>query len=125
MDPQFLQFVLNAWNAIAQHQWLLLATVVCGFVVRLLADDTKFPIDIPRRWLPVATVAVTTLYSALESILKGTTWQEATVNALKYAFVTMGLFDVVVKAWLNGKDMPPFLTWLLKPAEGKQPPQNG
>lgn len=96
---------------------LAVAVMVVGAIVRLLKDDTKFPIDIPARWQPVVTVFIGQVYAVLQAIAGGVDWKVAVGAGLKVAFVAMGLFDLVVKALLNGHDAPWWLGWLLKSAD--------
>lgn len=97
-----------------QHAWLAAGVIIVGLIVRMLKSDAKFPINIPTRWLPVATLVLSQAYTTLEAIQSGTPWKTAVWTGLTLAMTTMGLFDLVIKAVLNGKDMPAWLGWLLK-----------
>lgn len=119
LDPETISFLLAA---ISEHKWLGVAVIVLGMVVRLLKSDTKLPINIPQRWLPLATIVLGQAYSVCQMIASGMAWKPAVMQGLKVSLLTMGLFDVVVKAVFNGKDLPVWLGWLLKPADPTDPP---
>lgn len=92
-----------------------IAVVVVGAITRLLKSDTKFPIDIPARWQPVIVLVIGQAYAVLQAIVGGVNWKTAVTSGLQVAFLTMGLFDLVIKALFNG-DAPWWLAWLLKPS---------
>jgi hypothetical protein len=104
---------------VTAHDWRLGAAVlVVGVIVRLLKSDTRIPIDIPPRWQPVLVLGLGQLYAVLQSVVDGAPWRQAAVDGLKVAFVSMGLFDLVVKAAFKG-DSPWWLAWLLRPGDGR------
>lgn len=115
MDP--VSFVTQLLALLLAHKWLAGGVVLVGFVARLFKDDTKFPVNIPARWQPVLVVALWQLYAVLvqvQSVAAGTPLLPIVGHALWMAFFTMGLFDLVVKALFNGKDIPAFLSVILK-----------
>lgn len=108
------QLVPTLLSLFQQHAWMALAVLVMGFVTRVLKSDTKFPIDIPSRWQPVIVLVLGQAYAGLQAVAGGVAWKTAVTQGLVASFLTMGLFDLVVKAAFDGKDIPPFFTWLLK-----------
>lgn len=102
---------------IVAHKWLPLAVLVVGVLTRALKDDTKLPINIPARWQPVVVLAFSFAYAALQAYASGAPWQTAVKDAATIAVVTMGAFDILVKAVFNGNDAPAWLSFLLKEAD--------
>lgn len=108
-------------EAILQLKWLPIAIIVIGYLTRLLADESKFPVSVPGRWRPVVVVVLGQLYGCLMLLAAGSTWKEAVITGLVTSFVTMGLFDLLVKAVFNGQ--PPWwidiLALIFPPAKTK------
>lgn len=93
-------------DAILHMKWLPLAIIVIGYLTRLLTDESKFPVSVPARWRPVVVVVLGQLYGCLMLAENGATWKTVVVTGLVTSFVTMGLFDLLVKAVFNGQ--PPW-----------------
>lgn len=81
------------------HAWLALAVLVVGYVARLLASDTKLPINIPDQWQPVVVLFFGTLADVLREVQAGKTWQAAVNPALVIAVVVLAL-----KAAFQGRE---------------------
>lgn len=108
--------------AIVTMKWLPLAIIVIGYLTRLLTDESKFPISVPARWRPVVVVVLGQLYGCLMLVQEGSTWKSVVVTGLVTSFVTMGLFDLLVKAIFNGQ--PPWwidILALIFPSNPTQP----
>lgn len=106
------------------QMWMGVAIIAIGTVTRLLKDDTKIPINIPARWQPVVTLLLGQLYAVLQAVQGGMAWKDAIIQGFQVAFVTMGLFDLVIKALFGGKDMPAPLVGLLKTSGDPNKPAN-
>lgn len=122
-----LDFVMQAFALLKAGGWLPLSVLVVGFVARLLKSDTKIPINIPARWQPFLVLFLgqaAAILTSLEHVGAGL-WLPVLAKGLFTALITMGLFDVLVKAVFNGKDLPSFLSFLLKAeavVRGEAPP---
>ncbi len=109
------QLVPVILGLVHQHAWLALAVLAMGFLARVMKDDTKLPFfNIPARWQSVLVLVLGQVYAGLQAVFGGMPWTTAMTQGLIAAFLTMGLFDLIVKAVLDGRDMPTFLAWLLK-----------
>ena len=96
-----------------QHRtWMPVAIIAIGYVVRLCATDTKFPINIPSRWQPVLVVVLGQVYALLVAVSGGMTWGGAALHGLEVAAWTMGLFDLVIKA-VYGNNEPAWLALIV------------
>jgi hypothetical protein len=98
MNPQ------EVFELIKMRGYLPLAIIVVGYLARLTSDMSKFPIDIPKRAQPLVVVVLGQAYAVLLHVSTGARWQEAVINGLLVSFLTMGLFDLVVKAIFGGKE---------------------
>jgi hypothetical protein len=93
---------------IASKQWMPVAIIAIGYLVRLTSQNSKFPINVSTRWQPVIVVALGQVYAVLVAVSSGARWDLAIEHGLETAAWTMGLFDLVVKAIWNGTEP----TWL-------------
>lgn len=108
VDPGF---ILQLFQDVTGHKWMPLAILVIGYVSTLVSDTSRMPFNIPDRWKPVFVVVLGQAYGALQAIGSGAQVWPTVYHGLVTAFVTMGLFDFVVKAVFNG-DLPKWLAWL-------------
>lgn len=97
---------------VSGHKWLPLAVVVISYLVSLTNDWSKFPVTVPDRWKPVVALALGQAYAVLSATAGGTPWKLAVRDGVIAAFVTMGAYDVVVKALYGDKPIPRWLAWL-------------
>lgn len=115
MDPKpFL-------DLIAKHQWVGLAALVIGFVVRLLKEDSRFPpFALPARWRPLLAMGLGVVSGILQAVSTGTPWRDAILGGLVSAFVAIAGHDAIVGSLRDGKDVPlPGLTKVpLRDAKG-------
>ena len=94
---------------VASKQWMPMAILVIGYLVRLTSQQSKFPLNIPTRWQPIVVLALGQVYAVMVSVSGGGAWGPSALHGLEVAIWTMGLFDVVVKAVWNG-NTPPWLS---------------
>lgn len=122
MDQQELT---SALALLAGRKWLPLIVLLIGWATRLLSDKSRFPVSVPTRWQPVIVLALSTLYATGTAVVSGASWRDAAVHAFVVACVTMGAFDLLVKAVFDGKE-PTWLGWIAlvfpKPAGTGTPP---
>lgn len=108
----------------SQHQWMPVAILVIGYIVRLSKDDSRFPVSIPERWRPVLVLVLGQVYAALQSVQSGASWKVVAWHGLTTAVWTMGLYSLVMKALFNGKE-PAFMkliAMVLPPPPPAEPP---
>lgn len=91
---------------IESHAWLAVAILCVGFLVRLTAKDSKFPVNIPEAWQPVLVLALGTLADVLQEVSSGKPWKAAVNPALVIALAVL-----VAKAYYHGNE-PAWLKWL-------------
>jgi hypothetical protein len=106
-------------KTVMAKRWLAAAIVVLGYMTRLVRDDSRFPVTLNKRWHPVFVVLFSQAFFVACAVEQGTPVKSAAVTALVVAFSTMGLFDLVMKALLNGNE-PAWMKWLALAVE-KQP----
>lgn len=101
MDPKpFL-------DLIAKHQWVGLAALVIGLMVRLLKEDSTFPpFAIPARWRPLLAMGLGVVSGVLQAVSTGTRWHDAILGGLVSAFVAIAGHDAIVGSIRDGKDVP-------------------
>ena len=113
--PRYASVMIELLHDLQNHLWLAAAAIVVGIAARLAKDDTKVPFfNIPSRWQPVFVLGLSVLYAAIQDAIAGAPWQTAVKDAAAIAVVSMGAFDILVKALLNGKDLPAWATPILK-----------
>lgn len=93
------------------QKWLPLAIFIVGYLVRITADDSKFPVNIPPQWHAVTALVVAQVYGVL---VVWPNWHPAVQPAI---IVAIGV--LAVKAHFNGNE-PAWFVWLARvmtPAE--------
>ena len=117
--------MLWAWVvAFWQHrQWMPLAILLIGYLVRLTSSASTFPVNIPARWRPLVVLALGQLYAVLVAVSGGLSWGAAALHGFEVAVWTMGLFDVVVNAICGGNE-PAWLAVLLGIVQQEVPKPN-
>lgn len=85
------------------NAWLPLAILVVGYLVRLTASDSKFPINLPKQWHSALIVGLTWLYALLRA------WPDWTKGLDLPLLLAFGV--LVVKALFYGRE-PVWLRWL-------------
>jgi hypothetical protein len=103
--------ILQAIADVTGQKWLPLAVLIVGWLTTMLGDTSKFPINIPDRWKPVIVIVLGQVYAVLQAVTGGASAGKAIWNGLLTSFVTMGMFDVVIKAIFQG-NLPKWLAWL-------------
>lgn len=92
------------FSLIKTHGYLPLAIVIVGYLARLTSDMSKFPINIPQRAQPLVVLVLGQGYAVLLTIGGGMPWKDALLQGFLTSLLTMGLFDLVIKAWFGGKE---------------------
>jgi hypothetical protein len=100
-----------ALDAFTSHHWLALAVIVIGYLVRLTAPDSKFPITIPDRWKPLVVLVLAQAYAVLVAIQGGVAVKTAIIHGVMTWLVTLGVYDVIIKAIFNGVE-PKWLKYI-------------
>jgi hypothetical protein len=94
-------------DLIAKHQWIGLAALIIGLVVRLLKEDTSFPpFAIPARWRPMLALGLGVVSGALQAASTGTPWRDAVLGGLVSAFLAIAGHETVVNSLRDGEDVP-------------------
>ena len=100
MDPKpFLDLV-------AKHEWVGLAALIIGLMVRLMKEDTRFPpFAMPARWRPLLAMGLGVASGVLQVASTGTPWRDAILGGLVSGFVAIAGHDAIVESLRNGKDV--------------------
>jgi hypothetical protein len=94
-------------DLISKHQWIGLAALIIGFLVRLMKDDTRFPpFAIPARWRPWAALGLGVVSGVLQAVSTGTAWKDALLGGLVSAFAAIAGHDAIVNGVLGGREVP-------------------
>ena len=101
------------------HAWTALFVLVIGYLVQLTSKESKFPVQISPRWKPLVVAVLALLLTGGQAIAGGLPWRDVVLRGLATGFLTMGLFDLCVNAFLNGR-IPAWLATLA--AMTPQPP---
>lgn len=119
-----LQSILDL---IERHQWVGLAAVIIGLVVRLMKDDTRFPpLSIPPRWRPWVALALGVVSGVLQAASTGTPWKDALLGGVVSACTAIAGHDTIVNSLRGGRDvpMPAALTKKSTPPPPPEPESN-
>ncbi len=57
----------TAWQLAQSKAWIPFAIFVVGYLVRITADDSKFPINIPHQWHAVTALVLADTLNVLTS----------------------------------------------------------
>lgn len=114
----------NAVSQLAANgEWIALAAVVVGFLTRLVKSDTKLPIDIPARYLPVVSIVLGLASGVLDRVVSGTAWKPAIVGGLVSGVIPMLGHDLVIGTLRNGNEVR--VPGLMKGDPPPAPPPGG
>lgn len=94
----------QVWTLLVAHAWIPVAVLVVGYLVRLTADDTKFPVTIAPQWHPVIAIGLADLLILLKA---WPDWRAALNPAMLIA-----LGALIGKAYYANKPEPAWLVWL-------------
>lgn len=103
------------------HKWIPLGALGTGILIRLLRSDTKFPLTIAGRWLPLVNLVLSVVYSVLHAVAIGGTWPVALLGGYAVASTSGFSYDIFVKALRGGKEfiLPGLILPGVPPAPGK------
>lgn len=108
-------------DLIAKHEWVGLAALVIGLIVRLLKEDTRFPpFALPARWRPLLAMGLGLASGVLQAVATGTPWRDAIVGGIVSGALAIAGHGTVVESARNGKDIP--MPGLTKPPAAKGEP---
>lgn len=110
-------------DLIARHQWVAVASMVIGLLVRLMKQDTSFPpFAVAARWRPWLALSLGVASGVLQAVSTGKAWSEALAGGLVSAVIAIAGHDAIVDGLRGGSDVPiPGLTKKPK-ADGQDPP---
>ncbi len=91
----------------ARHQWVAVATVVIGLLVRASKQDVPwFPLVITARWRPLASLVLGLASGVLQAVSTGTTLRDALLGGFISGVTAIAGHDTLVDALRKGKDLP-------------------
>lgn len=95
--------LISLWHA---GGWVPVATFIVGLLVRLMKDDTKIPVNLPKKWRPYVAIALGVALGVIEKIAAGSTWKTAVGGGLLAGgFAIVGhVFGIEVLR--GGKEIP-------------------
>lgn len=73
------------------HQYLILAVLGVGYLLRLLQPDSKFPIDVPARYQAAVLLVLGQVYGVLIALQAGTYWVQAVLSGLSVSLIVVVL----------------------------------
>jgi hypothetical protein len=123
--PYILQIVEDAVGS----KWGPIMILLSGWIVQILTQDSKFPIQMPASWNQnVWKPVVVLLASMFQAIIashfeKHMDWVHAVLLGLRTSVWTLGLWALIVKAAWNGQP-PKWVNWLAFIATPPQPKTN-
>jgi peptidoglycan/LPS O-acetylase OafA/YrhL len=101
----------TVWTLIATKHYMMLAIIVVGYLWRICASDSNFPVDIPTRWRTVLVIVLSQIYSTLIAHAKdGASWNDAITHGFFTAFIVLGLGTFIIQGVFNGNE-PRWLKW--------------
>lgn len=94
-------------DLIAKHQWVGLASLVIGLVVRTMKEDVSFPpFVVPARWRPMLALGLGVVSGVLQAVATGTPWRDAILGGLVSGFTAIAGHATVVDGVRDGRDIP-------------------
>lgn len=94
----------DVYNLISQHQWIGLAAVLIGALVRALKEDTPIPITIPPKVRPWLALGLGATAGALQKVSGGTPWKEAAFGGILAGMLAIVGHDTIVESLRDPKD---------------------
>lgn len=93
------------FDLIADHQWVAVAALVVGFLVRAIKSDTRLPITLPPRVRPWLALGLGAVSGVLEHVVTGVSWRDALLGGLASALAAMAGHDVLVEGVRRGREV--------------------
>lgn len=87
-------------------QWILVAALAIGILVRLVKSDNKFPIDIPPRLRVWLALGLGVISGILMKVASGMTWKASIVAGLASSVTAILGQNVVIDSIRGGKEIP-------------------
>lgn len=94
------------FELIAQHNWVAVAALVIGFLIRLLKSDTKLPVTLPAGVRPWLALVLGAGAGVLEHVMSGMSWGEALTGGLIAALTAIAGHDTLVEGLRGGREVP-------------------
>jgi hypothetical protein len=91
-------------SLVRQEAWLPLVIFIVGYLVRLTADDSNFPVSIDRKWHSTVIAGLAWLYGLLVALPD---WKKGLAPPMIVAVFVLGL-----RAYFTGRAEPTWLKWL-------------
>lgn len=87
-------------------EWVLLAAIAIGIVVRLLKADSKLiPAVVPAKWRPWLAIGLGIGSGVLEAVATGKPWKSALVGGLVSGVLPILGHELVVESLRSGKEI--------------------
>lgn len=102
------------------HQWIPLAALVIGLVVRVLKDDTRVLPTVPSKYRRPLAFALGLAAGALQMVAAGTSWKDALATAVVAPLLAIGGHHIGIDLLRGGREIP--VPGLMKPKAPPQPP---
>ena len=90
---------------IAGHEWVAVASLLIGLVVRLLKSDTRLPVDVPAQYRPLVAYGLGAVVGALDAIQGGEPVHAALMGLLAPSLAILG-HVVGIEGLRGGKELP-------------------
>jgi hypothetical protein len=85
--------------------YIAIGAIAVGFIVRLLKDDTKFPITIPAQARPYAALALGIVDGVANRLAGGMPWQNALEYGMFASCASIAGHDVFVEGMRRGREI--------------------
>lgn len=112
MDPQVI------FDLVKNHAWWALAALLIGIAVRVMKDDTIFPITIPPRVRVYVALVGGIVAGSCQRLATGASWKDALLWGLSAAITAILGHEFVIESARNGKEIP--VPGLMKKPEVKK-----
>lgn len=90
----------------SRGQWIPLASLAIGLIVRLLKSDTKLPIDVPPRLRSPLALVLGMVAAVLDRVATGVTWKVAILSGIVASVFAIVGHDTFIMSLRGGKEIP-------------------
>lgn len=91
-------------SLIASHQWVAVAALIIGAVVRLLKSDTPLP-TVPARWRAWLAIGLGIVAGVLDALVAGTPLVSAVLQGLGAALTAITTHELVIEGIRGGREL--------------------
>lgn len=98
----------DLWKLISTHQWVLVASVVIGLLVRLVKDDPAvswIPFTLAPKYRPGVALGLGIVSAVLHSVATGVAFSTALIEGLSAAMLAITSHDVVIEGGRGGREL--------------------